>query len=184
MSALKSQKPAVKRMSMREMIAFHQEVVGIKSADLAAALGYSNANVVSMLRAGTMTLPNNKISRLASALHLDPLHVAITLNEENGFNLGAILEAVSKRTAVTLNEEKLILAMREAAAGNDINFDKQPQLLAKLMDTHLEIVKAETDLSDETLAQLRTKKRSAVAQPDPAPRRKKKSSDAADQEPQ
>lgn len=162
----------VKRMTMRELIAFNQEIVGIKSLDLANKLGYDNANIVSMLKSGTMSLPINKISALASALQLDPLHVALCVSEETHYMLAGVFEAISKRTAVTLNEEKLILAMREAAAGRDVEFDKHPALLEKLMVIHAEIVVSDTEPVERTLEEMRKNPRAAISRPDPAQRRK------------
>lgn len=170
MDTSKDQKNAAvfKRMTMREMIAFNQEVVGIKNIDLADKLGYDNANVVSMLKAGTMSLPTNKISALASALRLDPLHVALCVSEESQYMLAGLLEAISKRTAVTLNEEKLILAMREASAGRDVNFYNHPALLEKLMIIHSEIVMNDVEPVERTLDDMRKKPRAAIAKSHPA----------------
>jgi hypothetical protein len=174
MSSLKvhKQAPALKRMKVREIIALHQEILGIKSADLAVKLGYDNANIVSMLKAGTMTLPNNKIEALASALGLDPLYVAQSVNEESNFQLSGMLEAISKRTPITLNEEKLILSMREVAAGRDINHDKEPELRAQMLALHKEIADRVVAPGEEILTQLRTNPRAAISKPDPKPRRK------------
>jgi transcriptional regulator with XRE-family HTH domain len=168
MTALKITKRALKenKMTVGELIAVHTELVGITNIDLAAKLGYKSPNVISMLKAGTMKLPVNKIAALASALRIDPLHLAKQVCNENGFQLDGVLDALTKRVAITHNEEKLILALRGASENFDLNLDDHPETMKAIVGAYTQVTAGERATEEEILRQLKTKKRSAVAQND------------------
>jgi hypothetical protein len=167
MSAVKSAKSAtgLRVMPVRELLTIHMERHGVKNIELAQKLGYSAPNVIAMLRAGTMKLPMNKIAVTAQALHIDPLYLANCVNAENGFHLEDLIDAISKRTAITLNEEKLIQALRAASGGADLDLDEYPQARDQIVSIFVTAAKAQIDDDAGLVRAIKNKPRNALLNP-------------------
>lgn len=169
MSALKrAAKPsaAPKYPPVRELIALHKERVNFSNAELAERLEYPAANVISMLLNGSMKLPMNKVALAAEALHIDVVYLSKCVDAENGGALSGLLEAISKRTPLTANEERLILAMRAAANNVDLNMDEHPQLFEAIVSNYGAAAAQVAAVNEETIRHLKMKKRSALAKGD------------------
>jgi len=155
--------PGIKLMPVNELIAVHMERHEIPNTTVAHRLGYASPNVVAMLRAGTMKLPMNKIVPMARVLHIDPMYLAMCVNAENSFNLDELIEAISRRTPVTQNEEKLILALRKASKGRDIDLDEHPDVQAKIISAFAAAADSQADDDDGLIRALKGKRRSALS---------------------
>jgi hypothetical protein len=167
MSALKSHKSSDQKIpSVRELIALHKSRMGYKNVELASLLNYSAPNVISMLESGMMKLPMNKVALTAQVLQIDPLYLAMRVDAENGFSLTSILEAVSKRTPVTLNEEVLIRALRAAVNGRDVNLSQHPNALEAMCELYVSATGDDAIEEEALLRILRKTKRSALAKGD------------------
>lgn len=153
---------SIKVVPVRELIAVQAERLNLRNADLARALGYDTPNVISMLKSGTMRLPFNKIGRAAEALKIDPLYLALCVDAENDFGMAALLQSISNRTVLTLNEEKQIAKQREIANGLDIDLDEYPQQFSEMLAAFAEAVRKEQISHNADLDRLANKARSAV----------------------
>lgn len=151
---------------VNELIAVHQERTGYKNTELAALLGYPSGNIIAMLKAGTMRLPVNKIALAAEILHIDPLYLAMCVDVESKYNLTPLLVAVSKRTTVTLNEEKLIQKLRKISDDLDIDLEEYPQELAAMLDAFSKAAQVEKRAHLGDVTRIKSKKRAALANKD------------------
>lgn len=147
---------------MKELIAVHQERIGYKNMELAQRLGYPSPNVISMLKAGTMRLPIGKINQVAEVLHIDPLYLAMCVDAESNYELTPLLDTISKRTAITFNEETLIRKLRQVSDGLDVNLDEYPQELAAMLAAFDSMVSKERDKHAEEVSHIKTRKRPAL----------------------
>lgn len=134
MSAKKAEQPTSSIIPVRELIATQMDRLQLSPAWVAAEVGYSSANIISMLKRGSMRLPLNKLSAMARALQIDPLYLARSMDNDDNLGLTELLDAVSKRTAVTANEEQLILKLREVTQGIDPNYYDYPDLFEELVE--------------------------------------------------
>ncbi len=103
--------------SLAHLIARGQESLGLDDAALADALGYDSPAVIGVIRSGRMRLPMNKARALADALELDAGEVMRqVLLETSPAMLQSIEECLGPLT-LTSTEKRLVLKLREAAAG-------------------------------------------------------------------
>lgn len=152
-----------KTVLARELIATQSEYLGISPPALAAELGYTNPNVVSMLKNGTMKLPMNKVGLAARALHLDPVFLARCVDAESGFHLIDVIESVAGRVALTKNEERMLLAMRDLNRGMDVDMDEHPEQMNEILRAYGSAATASRDAHDNVITSLAgRRKRSAV----------------------
>lgn len=119
-------KPKSTLRPVKDVLSLAMQQADLSNLELARRVGYSGS-VIAMLKAGDMKLPMNRIGSFASALNIDPVYLAMCVDREGGYGLGAMIESISRRTAITLNEEKLITAMRKIAGGADIDMDDHLQ---------------------------------------------------------
>jgi hypothetical protein len=84
-------------------------------AEIATQAGFTNANVMSMLKAGSIRLPLDRVQPLANALEVDPAYLMLLSLEQmvGDTDAKAIVEILSG--AVTRNEMGWIEALREAS---------------------------------------------------------------------
>jgi transcriptional regulator with XRE-family HTH domain len=88
-------------------------------AEIATQAGFTSANMVSMLKAGSTRLPLDRVHPLAIALEVDPSFLMLLALEQmvGDTDAKAIVEILSG--AVTLNEMAWIEALREASDMTD-----------------------------------------------------------------
>lgn len=108
---------------MRQKRRFHEwlgaliDVSGKSNKDLAAELGYTKPNIVSMLKNGDMKVPLPVVPRLASALHVDPGHMVRRALEEYAPEIADTLDEVAG--LATRDERKLLEIHRQVTKGSD-----------------------------------------------------------------
>jgi hypothetical protein len=161
-----AEKAKLKVVPVKELIAVHADRIGIRNPELATALGYPTHNVVSMLKSGAMRLPINKIALAADALKIDPLYLAMCVDAESDFNLAPLLESITRRTAVTLNEEKLIQKLRQVSGGFDIDLSDYPQDFETIVGIFSTVAEKEAMVHDGEVGRLKRKSRSALGSKD------------------
>ena len=114
----------------------HQMSFGeVKQKDIAEALGYENANIVSMFKKGLTKVPIEKVPALAKALNLDPAHLMmLALREYMPEAFAAIQKTMGH--AVTDNEFDLITEVRKATRDVDPVFSKEELAKIRAIVTH------------------------------------------------
>lgn len=156
----------VKLIPVRELISVQADRLGLKNPEIAERLGYPTANVISMMKSGTMRLPVNKIALAAEILKVDPMYLAMCVDAEAGGGLADLLTSISKRTPITLNEEKLIQDLRGAADGLDIDFDDYPDERNQIITLFQSVAKKESVQMELDVQRIKGKARSALSNAD------------------
>lgn len=151
---------------VRELIASHESRLGLTTKGLAEKLGYEKGNFVSMLKSGAVRPPIEKIPRICEVLGIDLGYFTRCMDEEYGTTYNHLIEAGSKRTPITANEEHLILRLRQVSGGMDVNLDDYPQEQSELIGIFQTM--CEKAMRDHTgdIARLSAKPRSAVGKPE------------------
>jgi hypothetical protein len=111
---------AGKSNSIAALITAGQAALGYSDLELANALGYEKANVVLLMKRGSMRLPINKVYALASVLQLAPADVLRLSLAEHSPEMLAVIEKAFNPLELNKAERNLILHLRELAAGRDI----------------------------------------------------------------
>lgn len=101
--------------NLASLIEMRQRDLCISDAELATALGYTDARVVSMLKLEKMTLPINKVPTLATALTVDACMVLRLVMQEKSPGLLEIIEKVLNPFELEPHEVNLINHCRKLA---------------------------------------------------------------------
>jgi hypothetical protein len=125
---------AQKKPTVAEYLAAQIALSGKSQADIAREVGYDRGNVVNMMKQGTLKLPITKVGPFAKALGVDPVHLLrLTLGEYMPETMAAMEEIVG-RALVTENEQRMLEVIRKAAAGRDVQLNReQERLLSEIV---------------------------------------------------
>jgi transcriptional regulator with XRE-family HTH domain len=96
----------VKKGTFANYLANQIRISEISQKDIAEALGYESANIVSMFKKGLTKVPIEKVPALAKALHLDPAHLLMLAMREYMPEAFATIQKTLGHT-VTENEFEL-----------------------------------------------------------------------------
>lgn len=92
--------------------------------EIALQAGYTNPNLVSMMKTGNAKLPLDRVPALAKALDVDAaLLIRMVLEQHVADETLKIFDGVFARTA-TENEADLLAAVRKATGDSDPSFTK------------------------------------------------------------
>lgn len=93
--------------------------------EIAREVGYTNVNVLSMIKHGNTKLPLDRVAGLARALELDPRHLFnLAVAQEGHETLAQEIREIFNTTA-TRNEAEWVEAIREASGGTDPSITKR-----------------------------------------------------------
>lgn len=151
---------------VKELIATHEARLGLRTIELAERLGYDKGNFVSMLKSGATRPPPDKVPLICEVLGIDLTYFVRCMDAEFNTNLTALIEAGTKRTPITANEEKLILRFRDLSGGMDVDPDDYHQEQAEMMTIFKEMATKAKTTHDLDVARLSRKSRSAVGKAD------------------
>jgi len=113
----------VKKGTFANYLANQIRISEVPQKDIAEALGYENANIVSMFKKGLTKVPIEKVPALAKALHLDPAHLLMLAMREYMPEAFAVIQATLGHT-ITKNEFELVSEVRKATKDSDPVFSK------------------------------------------------------------
>jgi hypothetical protein len=113
----------VKKGTFANYLANQIRISEVPQKDIAEALGYENANIVSMFKKGLTKVPIEKVPALAKALHLDPAHLLMLAMREYMPEAFATIQKTLGHT-VTENEFELVSEVRRATKDSDPVFSK------------------------------------------------------------
>jgi hypothetical protein len=119
----------VKKGTFANYLANQIRISEVPQKDIAGALGYENANIVSMFKKGLTKVPIEKVPALAKALHLDPAHLLMLAMREYMPEAFATIQK-TLGYAITENEFVLVSEVRKATKDRDPVFSKDE--LAKI----------------------------------------------------
>ena len=88
-------------------------------AEIAAEAGFTNVNMLSMIKTGATRLPIDRVPTLAAALDVDAARLfQLALEQQLGSAAARTFETIF-HVAVTRNEAKWILEIRDASGNSD-----------------------------------------------------------------
>ena len=90
-----------------------QVLLGLSNEDLCTALGFERQIALTLIQAGSMKMPLNKIPALAAVLELDPVELLKTALSETSPDLLRVIEEVFDTMRLTATEMNLIRHLRE-----------------------------------------------------------------------
>jgi transcriptional regulator with XRE-family HTH domain len=106
-----------KKLTVAEYLSGAVALSGKTQAEIAEALGYTNANMISLLKAGKTKLPINRVEIMAKALGVDPLNLLrIAMTEYMPETWDTIVSIMGDRI-VSLDERKLLNLATESTEG-------------------------------------------------------------------
>jgi len=94
-------------------------------AEVATEAGFTNANMISMLKAGSTRLPLDRVPALAAALEVDPVHLFLLAIEQLAGDTTAMAFQKIFGTVVTENELDWVRAVREASDGTNPSLSRR-----------------------------------------------------------
>ena len=125
----------VKKGTFANYLANQIRISEVPQKDIAEALGYENANIVSMFKKGLTKVPIEKVPVLAKALHLDPAHLLMLAMREYMPEAFATIQKTLGHT-VTENEFELVSEVRKATKDSDPVFSKVELAKIRAVVTH------------------------------------------------
>lgn len=99
--------------------------------DIAVEAGFTNPNMLSMIKAGSSKLALDRVPAMATALEVDPKHLFILALEQSGLEttreaIGDIFGAV-----VTDNEAAWLEEIRDASDGSDPRLNRRARTILR-----------------------------------------------------
>jgi hypothetical protein len=87
--------------------------------EIATQVGFTNVNMLAMIKAGSNRLPIDRVPALAKALNADPAYLLLLALEQMMGSTAAHAIVTILNTAVTQNEMGWVEAIREASGMSD-----------------------------------------------------------------
>ena len=131
-----------KRITVANYLDQQIAISGVSQKDIAAAIGYSNPNVITMFKQGRTKLPIPKVGPIATILGIDPVHLLRMVMNEYMPDTYAAIEKLIGKSLVTEGESKALQIIREASNGHDIKLERNDHK-TKLASVVSEIVSEE-----------------------------------------
>jgi hypothetical protein len=138
-------------LPVKDLLRIRLKDRGLKNTDLQKALGYTNPNVIAMMKTGTMRLPPGKATITAKLLDIDPVFLLGKVIAENDPELWESITGVMADRLVTANEVALLAMIRQKLNGHDVDLAQRQDFLAAVVPA-LEVITArETALAQAAL---------------------------------
>ncbi len=147
----REQKHNVTNFPVKDILKERMAELGIKNQDLQKALGYREANVIAMMRNGSMRLPPKYAPLVATMLKVDKAAFMEKVMEEFDPVMWGAVKSIFKKRVISNNEMANIETMREMLDGLDINFNASQEFIASLKPVIEQLVKAEREKLSATL---------------------------------
>ena len=141
-------------LPVRDILKIRMKDLGLKNVNLQKILGYPAPNVISMMKGGTMRVPESKAIKIADALQLDRIFLLGKVMAENSPELWGAVSTVLGDRLVTTNELALINVIRAALDGHDVNLAQSPGFMQSLIPALKAIVERQKALATAALERL------------------------------
>ena len=138
-------------LPLKDVLKVRMKDLGIKNVDLQKILGYPAANVIAMIKSGTMRLPEGKAIEVADALQLDRTFLLGKVISENNAELWNAITTVLGDRLVSASELALIHLVRKALDGHDVNLAESPDFVALITPALAAIVERENHLAQAAI---------------------------------
>jgi predicted XRE-type DNA-binding protein len=98
---------------------------------IAAELGYTKPNIITMFKQGLTNLPINKVELMAKAIHADPVYLLrLTMQEYMPEAFETITKILGETALYSEMEKSIIKEMREHATTGEIKIQTPAQVTA------------------------------------------------------
>lgn len=147
----KALKPAanarISDLPVKQLLAVKFAETGLSNAELANKLGYESQNIISMLKAGSMRVPVNKVAVLAVVANIDPVFLLEKVMTETQPEVWDALKSIIGNQLLTKKEMALVDHIRATLNGVEVD----------LMDEHV------TRAIDPVLASLKKRESALIS---------------------
>ena len=103
-----------------DLISESQELLGKSDQQLSKELGFTQPNVITMIKAGSMKLPISKVQKLAVAIDFSESDLLRVVLRDQAPELLTVIDKIWAQSILTANERKLIESYRYLAKGHDV----------------------------------------------------------------
>lgn len=142
-------------MPVKDVLSTRMFELGIKNIDLQKHLGLPSPNVISMMKKGTMRLPIQHATKVASYLQIDKLAFLRKVVEENDPALwDAFEEATGSLVLLSSNELKLLQATRQSLDGFDADLMKSESFIAAYKKILKDVLQQEIEIKMSLLMRI------------------------------
>ena len=138
-------------LPLRDVLKIQMKNLGVKNVDLQKILGYPAANVIAMIKGGTMRLPEGKAIEVADALQLDRTFLLGKVISENNAELWNAITTVMGDRLVSASELALVHSVRKALDGHDVNLAESPDFVQLITPAIAAIVERENQLAQAAI---------------------------------
>jgi len=139
----KALKPAanarISDLPVKQLLAVKFAETGLSNAELANKLGYESQNIISMLKAGSMRVPINKVAVLAEVTDIDPVFLLEKVMNETQPEVWDALKTIIGNQLLTTKEMALIDHIR--ASLNGVEVDLTDDSVTRALDPVLSTLK-------------------------------------------
>lgn len=97
-----------------------QALLGKTDHQLGKELGFTQPNLMTLIKAGTMKLPIDKVPQLAVAIDYPASDLLRTVLRDQAPDLLSVIDKIWPPTGLTANERKLIESYRHLSKGRDV----------------------------------------------------------------
>lgn len=154
----REQKHNVSNFPVKDILKDKMAELGIKNQDLQKALGYREANVIAMMRNGSMRLPPRYAPMVATMLKIDKAAFMEKVMEEYDPVLWGAVKSVFKKRTISNNEMANVEMLRGLLDGLDIDLAESQEFMTTLKPAVEQLVKTEREKLSATLTLVDTKK--------------------------
>ena len=138
-------------LPLKDVLKIRMKDLDIKNVDLQKILGYPAANVIAMIKSGTMRLPEGKAIEVADALQLDRTFVLGKVISENNPELWGAITTVMGDRLVSASELALVQLVRQALDGHDVNLAESPDFVGLITPALKRILKRQNALAQAAM---------------------------------
>lgn len=116
------------RITVAEYLAQQIAISGIPQKEIAEALNYDKANIITMFKQGKTKIPLNKIAPLARVLGIDPIHFLRLAMMEYAPETWEALESLFERRMTSDNELRILEVIRSATAEYEVTLTPEREV--------------------------------------------------------
>lgn len=138
-------------LPLKDVLKIQMKNLGVKNVHLQKILGYPAANVIAMIKGGTMRLPEAKAIEVADALQLDRTFLLGKVISENNAELWNAITTVMGDRLVSASELALVQLVRQALDGHDVNLAESPDFVELITPALAAIVERENHLAQAAI---------------------------------
>lgn len=154
----------ISKMPVKDIMRIRMAELDLSNQDVQKVAGYPSANVIAMMKSGSMSLPPRRAVVVADLLQVDRLMLFTKALEEYDSDMADALKSCLKdQPFATKNEASMLDLIRKETHDLDVDLTSQPELVAAVTAAVRTAYKVARKDADQTLKLIDTKKAPKVA---------------------